>query len=59
MSEKELLYIDDTLGHLENMSGYLKNSIDCLENENFKKVLEDLEQLNKDVYKKFYKIIGE
>lgn len=59
MSEKELLYIEDSLNHMIAINDFLKNYIIGLEDDNFKKVLEDLEEKNKDVYKKFYKLIGE
>ncbi len=55
MSEKELLYIEDALGHIVNMQDYLTNHIELVEDENFKKVLTDLSKTNKEVYKKFYK----
>lgn len=59
MSEKELLYIDDVLSHLMNMNDFLCNYIVSVEDENFKTVLKDLEKTNKDLYKKFYKLIEE
>lgn len=59
MSEKELLYIDDVLSHLMNMNDFLCNYIVSIEDENFRTVLEDLEKTNKELYKKFYKLIEE
>lgn len=57
MSEKELLYTEDVLSHLESIGDYLENYMIGLEDENFKKVLGDLENLTKSVYKKYYKLI--
>ena len=50
MSEKELLYTEDVLSHLQNISEYLDNYKECVDDANFKKVLEDLESLTKSVY---------
>ncbi len=59
MSEKELLYIEDTLSHLTNINDFLKNYIIGVEDKNFKSSLEDLEDKTKDIYKKFYKLLEE
>ena len=57
MSEKELLYTEDVLSHLQSIDDYLANYTISVDDENFKKVLEDLETLTKSVYKKYYKLI--
>lgn len=57
MSEKELLYTEDVLSHLQSIDDYLANYTIGVDDENFKKVLEDLETLTKSVYKKYYKLI--
>ena len=59
MSEKELLYIEDTLGHMESIKEYLANYTVSLEDKKFETVLQDLEKLNRELYKKFYKLISE
>lgn len=59
MSEKELLYIEDTLSHLTSINDFLKNYIIGVEDNNFKSSLEDLQDKTKDVYKKFYKLLDE
>lgn len=59
MTEKELLYIDDVLGHITNMEDFLDLYAGSLENDKSRTVLEDLSKLNKDAYKKFYKSISE
>lgn len=56
MSEKELLYIDDALGHFQNVNDFLTDYIDEVEDEAFIEVLESLKKLNQDIYKKFYKL---
>lgn len=58
MTEKELLYIDDVLGHITNMEEYLDLYAESLEDDKFKNVVEKLGKLNKEAYKKFYKIIS-
>lgn len=59
MSEKELLYIEDTLDHMESIKEYLANYMVSLDDKNFETVLQELDKLNKDLYKKFYKLISE
>lgn len=59
MSEKELLYIEDTLGHMESIKEYLANYTVSLDDKNFETVLQELDKLNNDLYKKFYKLISE
>lgn len=57
MTEKELLYVEDTLSHLQSISDYLANYTIGVEDENFKTVLEGFEKQTRDWYKKFLKLI--
>lgn len=59
MSEKELLYIEDTLSHMTALNDFLKNYIIGVQDEKLKSSLEELEEKNKDIYKKFYKLLEE
>ena len=59
MSEKELLYKEDVLSHLESMKDYLENYKVGVDDANFQNVLDELENLTKTVYKKYYKLIEE
>lgn len=59
MSEKELLYTEDVLSHLESIKEFVENYKIGLDDENFKNVLDELESLTKTVYKKYYKLIEE
>ncbi len=59
MSEKELLYIDDMLGHIVNMQDFICANSSIIEDEKFLNAIKELESLNKEVYKKFYKLIEE
>ncbi|HBA37806.1 MAG TPA: hypothetical protein DCY94_03705 [Firmicutes bacterium] len=59
MTEKELLYIDDILGHITNMEEFLDIYACTLEDDKMNNCLESLCKLNKDAYKKFYKSISE
>lgn len=59
MSEKELLYIDDILSNITNINDFLNENIEEIEDEDFKKELEGLSKVNKEFYKKFYKLIEE
>ncbi len=58
MTEKELLYIDDILGHITNMEEYLDMYAASLEDEKFSNVVEELGKLNRESYKKFYKTLS-
>lgn len=58
MSEKELLYIDDVLGHISNMEDFLDEYSLALEDETYKNIILELSKLNKETYKKFYKMIS-
>lgn len=59
MSEKELLYTEDVLSHLQSINEFVENYKIGLDDENFKTVLDELESLTKTVYKKYYKLIEE
>ena len=45
MTEKELMYIEDVLSHLQSISDYLANYTIGIEDENFKSLLEGFEKL--------------
>ena len=57
MTEKELMYIEDVLSHLQSISDYLANYTIGIEDENFKSLLEGFEKLNKEWHKKFLRLI--
>lgn len=59
MSEKELLYIDDTLSHLKQLEDFCKEYSNDLDNENFYNNLEEVIKKSKELFQKFYKLLEE
>lgn len=57
MSEKELLYIDDVLSHLEQLSDFCNEYVIDLEDETFKSMLDELIKENDSMHKKFCKLL--
>lgn len=57
MSEKELLYIDDVLSHLEQLSVFCNEYVIDLEDEAFKNILDELLKENESMHKKFCKLL--
>lgn len=59
MSEKELLYIDDTLSHLKQIDEFCNDYIVSIEDDTLKNVVDNLITKNNEVYKKVYKLLEE
>lgn len=57
MSEKELLYIDDALGHLEKTNQILATYISDVEDESLVNVINEVLKKNSDLYKELYKLL--
>ena len=56
MSDKELMYIDDTLSHLKQFNNYLCYLKEC-SNDDVCEVINNVEGKNKDIYDNFYSLI--
>lgn len=56
MTSKELLYIDDTLGHLELVCEYLDSVCDCLEDD-ANDLIMDIKDKNQKMFDDFMKLI--
>ncbi len=56
MTSKELLYIDDTLGHLELVCEYLDSVCDCLEDD-ANDLIMDIKEKNQKMFDDFMKLI--
>lgn len=56
MTSKELLYIDDTLGHLELVDEYLESVCDCLEDDSNELIM-DIKEKNKKMFDDFMKLL--
>lgn len=57
MTEKELLYVDDLLSHLEQMNEFYNTYIVDLEDEALKDIIEGIIKENKEIHKKFCKLL--
>ena len=56
MTGKELMYIDDTLGHLELIGEYIDNVCDCLEDD-ANSLIMDIKDQNQKMFDDFMKLI--
>lgn len=53
MSSKELLYVEDFLGHEEYFLEHLCNTKDCIDDEKLEKLITKLEKKNQELVEKF------
>jgi|GEM_PF-5598835 len=56
MTQKELLYIEDMLSHLEYSTQHLIVTEEKLEDVQMAKLVRQLIKKNKDIYSKFYQL---
>ena len=54
MSEKELLYVEDTLSHLEYLKRHLCLNKECITDNKEIEMLKKIEKKINGIYKKFY-----
>ncbi len=59
MSSKELLYLEDFLGHEEYFLTHLKEAKDCIDDEKLSKFIGKLEKKNQALVTKFYELLQE
>jgi len=57
MSTKELLYVEDFLGHEEYFLQHLAETRECIDDEKLEKFIGKLEKVNQDLITKFYGLI--
>lgn len=58
MSVKELLYIEDMLGHLRYLSSHLGISEDCLDDEELSAFLKKINKKVSLMYDTYYSLLG-
>lgn len=58
MSEKELLYVKDMLGHLEYMHNHLLISLDCISEKEYTKIVQKIIKKVEEMYSLFYSLLG-
>ena len=59
MTQKELLYIEDTLGHLQTMEQLLTNAKTTLENQSLRTFVSKQLTKTKQQFNDIYKLLGE
>ena len=59
MSEKELLYVEDSLGHLEYFKRHLEINKECVTEQNEVSMLKKIEKKCDSLYETFYELLGE
>ncbi len=59
MTQKELLYIEDVLGHLQTMEQLLNNAKANLENTKLKSFVNKQLTKTKQQFNEIYKLLGE
>ena len=59
MTQKELLYIEDTLGHLQTMEQLLTQAKSTLQNQKLRAYVSKQLTKTKQQFNEFYKLLGE
>lgn len=59
MSEKELLYLEDTLSHLEYFKRHISINKECLSEEKELAMLKKIEKKIEKLYQDFYQLLSE
>jgi len=57
MSEKELLYVEDTLSHLEYFKRHLSINKECVTESNEVTMLKKIEKKCESLYQTFYELL--
>lgn len=57
MSAKELLYIEDFLGHEEYFLQHLCETKECVDDEKLEKLIHKLEKKNQELVTKFFGLL--
>jgi hypothetical protein len=57
MSPKELLYIEDTLGHAQFMQQKCKETVSSLQDTELKNCVEQLAAKNAELFSRFYRLV--
>jgi len=57
MTEKELLYVEDFLGHEQYLLQHMMETKECVDDEKFEKFITKLEKKNQDLVMKFYDLL--
>lgn len=57
MTEKELLYVEDALGHEQHFQTECQNTASQLQDADLQKLSRDLEQKHRAIFQSFYDLL--
>ena len=57
MSPKELMYVEDALGHVQFMLGQCKTASQQLQDENLKAQVQQLADKSRQIFQQFYSLV--
>lgn len=57
MTEKELLYVEDALGHEQHFQTECQNTANQLQDADLQKLSRDLEQKHRAIFQSFYDLL--
>lgn len=57
MSPKELMYVEDALGHVQFMLGQCKTAAQQLQDENLRAQVQQLADKNRQTFQQFYSLV--
>ena len=57
MTPKEVLYVEDALGHAQFLKTQCQSAIDALQDANLKRQAQQWLQENQDIFRSFYSLV--
>ena len=57
MTEKELLYVEDALGHEQHFQAECKSTTEQLQDGDLKRFTRDLEHRHREIFQSFYDLL--
>ena len=57
MTPKEVLYVEDALGHAQFLKTQCQNAVDALQDANLKRQAQLWLQENQDIFRSFYSLV--
>ena len=57
MTPKEVLYVEDALGHAQFLKTQCQDAVDALQDANLKRQAQQWLQENQDIFRSFYSLV--
>ncbi len=57
MTEKELLYVEDALGHEQHVQAECQNAVNQLQDNELRHLSRDMEQKHRAIFQSFYDLL--